>query len=92
MCRCLHSPYLPFKLDIYYLAFPKDRTYTKLLVYTVYVLEVVQAVLVAHDLFATFATDFGNVARLTAVRLSWLIMPIVSGIGTWYQTYRLIGN
>ncbi len=70
-----------FSLDLYYLAFPDDRRFTKYLVYAIYAIEFVQTMLISHDAFATFGYDFGDMDTLTAKHLSWFTIPIMSAVG-----------
>ena len=70
-----------FFLDLYYLAFPNDRRFTKYLVYSMYVIELVQAMLIAHDMFATFGYGFGDMDALTRVDLYAPTVPILGAIG-----------
>ncbi len=53
-----------FLLDLYYLAFPNDRRIVKYLVYGLYVIEIVQTILIAHDSFAVFGYGFGDMEAL----------------------------
>ncbi|PBK74734.1 hypothetical protein ARMSODRAFT_1080422 [Armillaria solidipes] len=71
-----------FSLDLYYLAFPNDRRFTKYLVYGIYVIEFVQTMLVAHDAFATFGYGFGDMDALTGMNFFWLAGPIMSAVGS----------
>ncbi|KAK0241062.1 hypothetical protein EDD85DRAFT_387889 [Armillaria nabsnona] len=84
---------LSVQLYLYYLAFPKDRKFTKYLVYGIYVVEFVQTILVSHDVFATFGYGFGNIEALTEVHFNWLIVPIMSAvaafIGQVFYAYRI---
>ncbi len=70
-----------FSLDLYYLAFPNDRQFTKYLVYGIYVIEFVQTMFITHDVFATFGYGFGDMDALTAKHLYWFTVPIMSAIG-----------
>ncbi len=70
-----------FSLDLYYLAFPNDRRFTKHLVYGIYVIEFVQTILVAHDMFATYGYGFGDMDALTGMNFNWLTVPIMSAVG-----------
>ncbi len=70
-----------FSLDLYYLAFPNDRRFTKYLVYGIYVIEFVQTMLVAHDMFAMFGYGFGDIDALTKTNFNWLTVPIMSAVG-----------
>ncbi|SJK98186.1 uncharacterized protein ARMOST_01447 [Armillaria ostoyae] len=84
---------LSVQLYLYYLAFPKDRKFTKYLVYGVYIVEFVQTILVSHDVFATFGYGFGDIEVLTEVHFNWLIVPIMSavaaGVGQGFYAYRI---
>ncbi|KAF9460670.1 hypothetical protein BDZ94DRAFT_1169258, partial [Collybia nuda] len=71
---------LSVQVYIYYLAFPKDRLAHKLLVYGVFLVETLQAVLVAHDVFASFVDGFDNFQVLTDMHFAWFTMPVLSGI------------
>ncbi len=54
----------PFFLDLYYLAFPNDRRFTKYLVYGIYVIQSVQTMFIAHDMFGkVLGTAFGDIGR-----------------------------
>ncbi|KAF9467737.1 hypothetical protein BDZ94DRAFT_1155386, partial [Collybia nuda] len=64
----------------YYLAFPKDRLFIKVLVYTVFTLEVVQSILMTRDAFDTFVLGFADVFALNKIRLLWFSVPILGAI------------
>ena len=70
-----------FFLDLYYLAFPNDRRFTKYTVYGIYVIEFGQTILVAYDMFATFGYGFGDMDSLTSVHFYWLADTIMSAVG-----------
>ncbi len=70
-----------FSLDLYYLAFPNDRRFTKYLVYGIYVIEFAQTILVAHDAFATFGYGFGDMDALTRMNCNWVAVPVMSAVG-----------
>ncbi|PBL03263.1 hypothetical protein ARMGADRAFT_1069822 [Armillaria gallica] len=82
-----------FSLDLYYLAFPNDRRFTKHLVYGIYVIEFVQTMLVAHDMFATYGYGFGDMDALTGMNFNWLTVPIMSAVaacvGQIFYAYRI---
>ncbi|KAK0486831.1 hypothetical protein EDD18DRAFT_1466758 [Armillaria luteobubalina] len=84
---------LSVQLYLYYLAFPMDRRIVKSLVYGVYIVELVQAILVAHDAFAVFGHGFGDLDALTNVHFNWLVDPIMGGIaaavGQGFYAYRI---
>ncbi|KAE9390526.1 hypothetical protein BT96DRAFT_1024511 [Gymnopus androsaceus JB14] len=85
---------LSVQIYLYYLAFPTDRTAVKCVVYTIYILEIVQTVLVSHDAFAIFGYGFGNLESLTDMHLDWLTVPVMSGvvafIGQAFYAYRIL--
>ncbi|SJL12918.1 uncharacterized protein ARMOST_16351 [Armillaria ostoyae] len=82
-----------FSLDLYYLAFPNDRRFTKYLVYGIYVTEFVQTTLVAHDMFATYGYGFGDIDGLAKMKFHWLTIPIMSAVvacvGQVFYAYRI---
>ncbi|KAK0236470.1 hypothetical protein EDD85DRAFT_954338 [Armillaria nabsnona] len=84
---------LSVQLYLYYLAFPNDRRLLKYLVYGIYVIESVQTILVAHDMFATFGYGFGDIDALTRMNFLWLTVPIMSavaaGVGQVFYAYRI---
>ncbi|KAK0212241.1 hypothetical protein DFS33DRAFT_1482176 [Desarmillaria ectypa] len=84
---------LSVQLYLYYLAFPKDRRFTKYLVYGIYVVEFVQTMLVTHDAFATFGYGFGDIEALTGMYFNWLAVPIMSAavacVGQVFYAYRI---
>ncbi len=76
-----------FFLDLYYLAFPNDRRFIKYLVYGIYVIEFVQTMLIAHDVFATFGYGFGDMDAPTRVNLYALTVPIMGAVGAQSVCY-----
>ncbi|PBK87054.1 hypothetical protein ARMGADRAFT_1086173 [Armillaria gallica] len=84
---------LTVQLYLYYLAFPNDRRIVKYLVYGLYVIEIVQTILIAHDSFALFGYGFGDLEALAKLNFSWLTVPIMSGIvacvGQVFYAYRI---
>lgn len=79
-----------FLLDIYAISFPNDRRWLKCLVYGVFVFEMTQTLLVAHDMFATFASGWGDLSQLANAHLAWLNAPIMSGMGEVQCCYSLL--
>ncbi|PBK85468.1 hypothetical protein ARMGADRAFT_1128834 [Armillaria gallica] len=84
---------LSVQLYLYYLAFPKDRKFTKYLVYGIYIVEIVQTMFVTHDAFAVFGYGFGDLIALTDMHFNWFAVPIMSGIvacvGQVFYGYRI---
>lgn len=73
--------------DLYYLAFPKDPRRNKLLVYGVYLLELVQTVMLTHSAFTVFGFGYGDLSQFNNVDLAWFEVPIISGIGKNHLSY-----
>ncbi|KAJ7486827.1 hypothetical protein FB451DRAFT_1363048 [Mycena latifolia] len=71
---------LSIQIYLYYQAFPNDRPSTKCLVYTVYAIELVQTILLTHDLFKVFGYNYGNLFTLTEIYFDWLTVPVMSGL------------
>ncbi|KAJ7626054.1 hypothetical protein FB45DRAFT_74788 [Roridomyces roridus] len=71
---------LSVQLYLYYRAFPEDRKLNKILVYTVYLFELAQTVILTHDAFEIFAKGFGDVSALDLVHLDWVTVPLTTGI------------
>ncbi|KAK0432491.1 hypothetical protein EV421DRAFT_1498450 [Armillaria borealis] len=84
---------LSVQLYLYYLAFPKDRKFTKYLVYGIYIVEFVQTIFVTHDVFADYGYHFGDVQVLTEIHFDWLTVPVISGaiagVGQFFYAYRI---
>ncbi|KAK0241064.1 hypothetical protein EDD85DRAFT_388071 [Armillaria nabsnona] len=84
---------LSVQLYLYYLAFPKDRNFTKCLVYGIYTVEFAQTILFTHDAFAIFGYGFGDMKALTRVYFNWLTIPIMSAavacVGQGFYAYRI---
>ncbi|KAK0194337.1 hypothetical protein F5146DRAFT_1184401 [Armillaria mellea] len=84
---------LSVQLYLYYLAFPNDRPLIKYLVYGIYVIELTQTILVAHDAFVTVGYGFGDTDALTRVNFSWLTGPVISAVasstGQVFYAYRI---
>ncbi|PPQ84246.1 hypothetical protein CVT26_012354 [Gymnopilus dilepis] len=79
--------------NAYYIAFPKDRTMAKTIVYTIFILEVVQTGIVSHDIYASLASSFGDITAVDAIRTNWLSIPVSGGtsgfIGQIFFSYRI---
>ena len=58
-------------LDWYYIAFPKDRWLPKVLVYSIFILDTVQTIMVTDDVYNAYARNFGNVSTVDAVENEW---------------------
>ncbi|PBK86564.1 hypothetical protein ARMGADRAFT_531211 [Armillaria gallica] len=84
---------LSVQLYLYYLAFPKDRNFTKCLVYAIYIVEFIQTMLFTHDAFAMFGYGFGDIEALIRMNFNWLTIPIMSAavafVGQVFYAYRI---
>ncbi|PBK61306.1 hypothetical protein ARMSODRAFT_1025823 [Armillaria solidipes] len=84
---------LSVQLYLYYLAFPKDRQFTKCLVYGIYIVEFVQTMIFTHDAFAAFGYGFGDMEALTDMHFNWSIVPVMSAavacVGQGFYAYRI---
>ncbi|KAF9011977.1 hypothetical protein BDQ17DRAFT_1298347 [Cyathus striatus] len=71
---------LSVQVYIYYIAFPRDNFGAQFLVYSVYAIELCQTGIVARDAVMTFGLGFTNPFAVQAMRLSWMSVPVISGI------------
>ncbi|SJL06818.1 uncharacterized protein ARMOST_10160 [Armillaria ostoyae] len=78
---------------IYYISFPKDNLASKTVVYVLWLTETVQTVIDIYDTFDMFCYNFGNVSGLYDARLSWIMIPILTGfvgcIAQLFYTWRM---
>ncbi|KAK0486521.1 hypothetical protein IW261DRAFT_801361 [Armillaria novae-zelandiae] len=84
---------LSVQLYLYYLAFPKDRSSIKYLVYGIYAAEFGQTMLVTYDVFLVFGYGFGDMKALTGMHSNWLSIPVTSAVvayvGQGFYAYRI---
>lgn len=73
---CQHRK-LPYCLDNYHLAFPKDPLSRKILVYAVYTAGLTQTILYTQMAFKVFAAGFGGPTSLSEVGNFWFSGPIM---------------
>ncbi|KAK0444980.1 uncharacterized protein EV420DRAFT_1648500 [Desarmillaria tabescens] len=64
---------------IYYISFPKDHLVSKIIVYVLWLIETVLIVTNVCNIFDIFCYNFGNLSKLDDIRLTWFIVPILSG-------------
>ncbi|KAK0477638.1 hypothetical protein IW261DRAFT_1633289, partial [Armillaria novae-zelandiae] len=64
---------------IYYISFPKDNLASKMVVYLLWLTETIQTTAAIYYTFDTFCYEFGNLAALDEVDMTWFIIPIMSG-------------
>ncbi|KAK7034667.1 hypothetical protein VNI00_012309 [Paramarasmius palmivorus] len=84
---------LSVQIYLYYTAFPKDPLKFKVLVYFIYILDVVQTIMFTHDAFERFVYGFGNPLAVISPNLLWFSSPFIDGlVGLLVQlqyTYRI---
>ncbi|KAJ7608877.1 hypothetical protein DFH06DRAFT_1065825 [Mycena polygramma] len=87
------SGVLAVQVYIYFLAFPKDRPLTKVLVAFVCLLEIVQTLADSHDTLVIFGADWGNRESLDNARWGWFSVPIlgsiVASVGQVFFAWRI---
>lgn len=71
---------LSVQVYVYYLNFPDDKKWNKVLVYGTYLFEVAQTSMNGADLYFWFASGYGNLNHLGTVNISWVDTPIQCGI------------
>jgi len=65
---------------MYYLAFPTDPRRNKFFVYSIFLLEIIQTVIITMSAFHVFAEGYGNFAFFNDIDLAWFSVPTLSGI------------
>ncbi|KAK0459004.1 uncharacterized protein EV420DRAFT_1270063, partial [Desarmillaria tabescens] len=71
---------LSVQVYIYYLAFPKDRRWTKCFVLFIFSIELLQTFLATRDAFRAFASHWGDKSELNDFGLMWLSVPVLGSI------------
>jgi len=74
---------LTVQVYLYYLAFPRDSLRSKAIVYSVYVLEMIQTILISRTLYKEFVFGFLDINSLDRIGDIWLAVPIAGGIVTF---------
>ncbi|KAH8810275.1 hypothetical protein DL96DRAFT_1716978 [Flagelloscypha sp. PMI_526] len=84
---------LVVQVYIYYMAFGKDKLWTKAIVYIVFILEVVQTLMKCVDRFLIDVESYTNPSVITDNKTSWFCIPILtaltSGIVQAFFGYRV---
>ncbi|KAJ8087684.1 hypothetical protein PM082_006519 [Marasmius tenuissimus] len=65
---------------IYYTAFPNDRLSFRALVYTVFIIDTIQTVMITYDVFQAFAYGYGDLDKLGRIGLFWFDLCFCDGI------------
>ncbi|KAF9564065.1 hypothetical protein CPC08DRAFT_705602 [Agrocybe pediades] len=84
---------LSVQLYMYYIAFPRDRTFSKCFVIGIYLWEAAQTFMLTESAFDAFARGFGDMSRLDKIGNLWFSVPIMSGVvafaGQSFYAYRI---
>ncbi|KDR76716.1 hypothetical protein GALMADRAFT_139610 [Galerina marginata CBS 339.88] len=84
---------LSVQVYLYNIAFPRDYTRNKVMVYSVYVLEVVQTGFMTASAYSVFGTGYGNFSVFDKVQLAWFSVPVISGVVAFiaqaFYAYRI---
>ncbi|KAF5319609.1 hypothetical protein D9619_008565 [Psilocybe cf. subviscida] len=84
---------LSVQVYLYSMSFPNDVTLLKCLVFGIYLFEMTQTLLVTRDMFAIFASGWGDLDQLQSAQWIWISIPIMSGIVSCvvqlFYAYRL---
>lgn len=69
---------------IYYIRFPKDLTYIKVLVYTVLVLDSFFMGAITHAAWQVLVQSWGDINILHELPWTWAMVPVGSGVGEFF--------
>lgn len=65
---------------LYYIAFPNDSLHLKIVVWTVYILELVETIMIASTLYQQFVYGFLDIRSLDRISNNWFAVPVLGGI------------
>jgi hypothetical protein len=74
---------LLLQIYLYYLRFPKDLTYIKVLVYTVLTLDTFFMACITHAAWQVLVQNWGDVNILHSLPWTWSMVPIGSGVSAY---------
>ncbi|KAJ7493150.1 hypothetical protein B0H11DRAFT_2005112 [Mycena galericulata] len=84
---------LTIQLYLYHLTFPRDATYLKILVYSVFLLDLASTLMCIGDVYHWFGAGFGNLLAVDDVFLSAFDTPMIgsflAAIVQCFYCYRL---
>lgn len=72
---------LPSPIDLYYVAFPRDSTWVKIVVYVVYTLEALQTLMICRTAFHAFVYGFFSLDSLDVIGSLWFSIPVLGALG-----------
>lgn len=76
-------------VDVYYMAFPKDKRISKTIVAVTYGLELLQTVLSTRDAFRNFGSGWGDMRDLDEVGWLWFSVPVLGSVGEFDRPRRI---
>jgi hypothetical protein len=71
---------LSVQLYLYYITFPEDALYIKLLVYSVFAIDTASTILCMADVYHWFAAGFGSMIALNDIHFSGIDTPLMGAI------------
>ncbi|KAF9555077.1 hypothetical protein CPC08DRAFT_147295 [Agrocybe pediades] len=84
---------LSTQVYMYYVAFPRDPLRNKIIVYSIYVLELLQTVIITASAFHVFASGYGNFSYYNGIELAWFSVPLITGVVAFlaeiFYAYRI---
>ncbi|KAH8832041.1 hypothetical protein DL96DRAFT_858354 [Flagelloscypha sp. PMI_526] len=79
---------------IYHVAFRKDHWGMKAIVFSVFILELLQTILKSYDLYQSDVWEYGDLAQMDNQRLAWfsigLLTPVTSAIVQAFFGFRIL--
>ncbi|KAG8895563.1 hypothetical protein FRB99_000462 [Tulasnella sp. 403] len=71
---------LCLQMYIYYLSFPRDSIYIKVLVYSLFAIDCLQTAMTTHNAWHFLSRGWGDLGVLADPGWSWIAVPLFSGI------------
>ncbi|KAF9467683.1 hypothetical protein BDZ94DRAFT_1248777 [Collybia nuda] len=91
--NCGFQGVLCVQIYTYYIGFPNDKIFFKILIYVVFALETVQTAITTRDAYVIFVDSPRSVGSLGSVRTIWFSFPVIGGlvafIGQMFFAYRI---
>ncbi len=69
--------------DLYYIAFPNDRRFVKLIVFTQFLLENAQTIMLAQYDTQLFSIAYSNPNELNDIRTLWITVGLFTGMSMY---------
>jgi hypothetical protein len=76
-------------IDYYSCFYPRDRLIFKIVLYTLFLWDAVQTLLLTRDWFIVLAVDWGknNTIANAPIETTWLSLPVMNGVSKCYLAY-----